>query len=651
MTEDDLNALIVRAYEVYTAGSKATTTALLSALSGVTSNAKTYAFKHRLKSPRSIESKVRRKRQLGQSALEALAMTPESERDEAWTIKHRIAQEGATYSADNVTDVLGCRYVTLYQSEIPRIVMELLKAIEAYNKDDENDPIDASEFVIYTNRTSNDPISISDDTSRIVKTSPLFKDVPFSIREPESRKSAYSSVHLVFSHDVSIQHAGKEEVSERTFFEVQIRDIFEEGWGEVQHDLLYSEKDKFGEDAPADQMQWSLHLNALKTFVDGCSQHASIVKSNLDGLRASRAPSTTSQSVTERRTDLTHIVQALRRTKAQKSTEKKVSDGYTLLISGSDIADPDESLRRLGEAIANIEEGQAELSVRQAEAKVRNSGELTIGYFLQMESAAARVAIADLPTAKARSLQLRAEAEAIYERVRGSFPKDPTVHMRLGKVVEGRAQSGADFERSESLFDAAIALIELDPMTGPDHWMAISARIDKGVSIWRQIKYLSPKLGAEASLERLNAAAVATLDAYRIWQDQSPLRNELNKVIGHKAASNLVYFLAKIVEGGGTLSPEQEDLLTRMIEVVEGFGAEPYPDFYKTRDNLLHAYQALGRMDRVRDFATENFVELRAKAERNSGAPLDSRQIGNHLTGSAFTCFETAFAVLFGNAA
>lgn len=651
MTEAERNVLINRVYEVHRAAEKATTPAFLATLEGVKKGDKIYTFKHRLKSPTSIETKVQRKRELGERAKEELESIPPEHRDDGWESRHKQAVESATYSPDNVTDALGCRYVTLYQSEIPVTVEELLRTIEAHNRDPANSQINAYEFVIYTNRLPRDPLSITEDTVRIVERSPLFKDVPSSIRPPESRKSAYSSVHFVFHHDVEIQHPGKEMQHEQTFFEVQIRDIFEEGWGEVQHHLLYSDKDNVGDDAAvplADQVQWSLHLNALKTFVDGCSQHASIIKSNLDGLRASRPPTTANQSVSERKADVVHLIQALRKVRAPKDTEEKVSLGYSLLLSGISATSDDEALRRLLDAAEHLDAALAALTTRQRDAKERHSGDLTIGYFIEMEAAAARLAAADLPPAAEQELQLRGEAEKIYERLVKRFPKDPTVHMRLGKMIERRASSFEDFKRSEALFDRTVELVPDDPTTGSDHWIAISARIDRGVSIWKQVRFLGDSAPVEQQASELARAAEKTAEAFEIWQQQSLSGNELNKIIGHKAASNVIFYLAAINELGAPLTPDQRTLMTQMIAEAEQGGVEPYADWYKTRDNLLHGYAALGDDAKVRQLALENFNELRARAEAASGRPLDTSEIGNYLSGSPLICFKSSAERLIG---
>ncbi len=60
--------------------------------------------------------------------------------------------------------------------------------------------------------------------------------------------------------------------------ELQVRDIFEEGWAEINHKLRYKpDGTRRSEEDPL-LTNWLSQLNALKTVCDGCSQHAWIIK-------------------------------------------------------------------------------------------------------------------------------------------------------------------------------------------------------------------------------------------------------------------------------------------------------------------------------------------------------------------------------------
>ena len=197
-----------------------------------------------------------------------------------------------------------------------------------------------------------------------------------------------------------------------------------------------------------------------------------------------------------------------------------------------------------------------------------------------------------------------------------------------------------------TLFDHCIAKIEGDATTGKDHWLPIVARIDKGVIYWQMSKLAE----LDGRLELLEQAAQRSIDALKTWDAQSEgARHEsANRLAAHKAASNTLYFLAAILELGTSSAFSKTDLehhLDRMKELsIEGDG-----QYFKTRDNLMHAKNALAEHDEASTLAGETFIELRAVAEKRAGRPLDGSEVTAYLAGSEATCFQSARKVLSGH--
>lgn len=130
------NDLILRCRELADVAKKAADEDLCRILRAVGTDVRSYAFKERMKSPKAIEKKVRRKR------LEGARMRAAHERDRtrldggptsgdpvARLAADKLcaaANKAEAYDPDHVTDVWRCRYVTLYQSKIPPTVEALL---------------------------------------------------------------------------------------------------------------------------------------------------------------------------------------------------------------------------------------------------------------------------------------------------------------------------------------------------------------------------------------------------------------------------------------------------------------------------------------------------------------------------------------------
>jgi ppGpp synthetase/RelA/SpoT-type nucleotidyltranferase len=660
MLSDD-EEILLDAFKAHEATKKAVTDDLELTLKKVSESTKTYTFKSRLKPAPSIARKVLRKRQEGRDLVASVQGRSRSPDVKAVL---ETAEKLIRYEPRHVTDVYGFRYVTLYQSDIPVIVAELLRSLEEYNErlKTGEEPIRPIEFVVYTNRPLTDPLSIASRTLNLVRQSSFAKLIQDgNIRPPESRKSAYSSVHFVFARSVFSGFRKTDEVE--ATMEIQIRDIFEEGWGEVQHHLLYSEKDKDLSDLldgaePGKREQWELHLNALKTFVDGCGQHASIIKRNLEDLRAAATPTAQTQSVSELDEDREQVQLALRRRNTPKEAIDAVTLGYGLLLSDDPSGDHESRLANLEAAASAFDRALSALNQDTLNQPTALAGGRPVSYFLRMEAASSRTRsaavaaemIALFPADAARIRELEAfvsekrdEAKKLYEAILVDSPDDPVAAMRIGKLLSSSPSSPLSLEMALTHFDEAIRSVDADAATGPQHWIAISVRIDKGLALWRLAKHAS---SPPERMRLLTATFDITLEAYRVWRGQSSALHEANKITGHKAGSNAIYFLAERVENGHVLDATEKDLVRGLIDYIESLGVENYSDYYKTVDNIMRGYVVLGEAGKARVLAFNNYKTLRRKAEYLASRPLDGHEIATYLRHSALDCFSAAQRVL-----
>lgn len=661
--------LILRCREIYDVASLAADEDLSRALGAASKDVKSYTFKHRAKLTKAIEKKVLRKRSEGAKILASLAGKAAGlqgqelkrfQKDKETLLLQATADKLLSYEPDHVTDVWGCRFVTLYQSEIPRTVAALLTRLEEFNRTHDYD-IRLKEFVIYTNRPTLDPLSVVGDVLRIFRGSEWGRESEAGhsvvvddsvIRQPESRKSAYSSVHFVFSRDVRIQHPGKDEITETAHFEVQIRDIFEEGWGEVQHDLLYSGKDRLeadetGED-PASE-NWALHLNALKTFVDGCSQHSSIIKREFDLRNRKNLPSSNNPSSSVRWVDRDMIFTALRTNGMRREAELAVSQSYTFLLAAEAAIVPEEARRHYLQAIDKLSDAIAVLGER-AETIILPDTRRSVAYYLRTELANCHYLVAeDAERVILSSNELKVEQERgfqraaeLYEEVLRRFPEDPTVLLRSTKAI---FRLGKDHAAALKTIDACVAKIADDSLTGSDHWLAVAAWVQKGLIEWvlsRQSEDPAARLGL------VESAIGSTIKAHNSWSDQRPdarLRTE-NLLACHKAMSNILYYLADTILNGPPSAQYGAELLRHYRHLISDMRVDPYKEYYKTRDNIMHADWALGDKDSAKSLAQETFAELRGLAEQRAGQPLDSNEVAAYLQRTELPSFKAAIELI-----
>src|SRR5438477_3369725 len=200
------------------------------------------------------------------------------------------------YRVRDVTDASGFRIVCLFNAEIPSALEKLfalLKAPAASTGRFAAKPI--REILFFSSRRAGDPLSVLSQIEAVVdqhEHSAHFK-VPSAVDE-EGHTSSYSSVHVIVESEV-----GDGTNCVRSCSEIQLRSVFEEAWGEINHRLKYAPAKReraLGTQGPSEDKapsQLFLHLDALKSLTDGCAQYADLINTQILQSRpgeASRKP-------------------------------------------------------------------------------------------------------------------------------------------------------------------------------------------------------------------------------------------------------------------------------------------------------------------------------------------------------------------------
>src|SRR5262245_21499439 len=169
-----------------------------------------YGFAERLKGQENIQNKVLRIREETQ-------------------FQAKRGAQARRFHAEDVTDAWGCRFVTLFQSQILDVLVQVLRLIEEWRRERHEVLIDSID--VYTNRPDHDPSSIAPRVAQRIKSFSLasFRSAsqPFEIKHRiDSRDSGYSAVHVVLCMTLRRKVFGND-VADTVKFEVQIRDLFE----------------------------------------------------------------------------------------------------------------------------------------------------------------------------------------------------------------------------------------------------------------------------------------------------------------------------------------------------------------------------------------------------------------------------------------
>lgn len=180
-------------------------------------------------------------------------------------------QNKIDYKVESITDVIGMRFVTLFKVEIPDIVERVFKLIsEADSSSIFQDSV-PEEIIVYSDTNPFDPLQ--DLIPQIAK---RFFNEKIEVYSERS-KEGYSSVHIVtrISEEVNVNGATK-----YVPLEIQIRTVFEDAWGEIDHKFGYVVREGKKQVIAVNNPEYvKLHLNVLKTFTDSCTQYADTIYS------------------------------------------------------------------------------------------------------------------------------------------------------------------------------------------------------------------------------------------------------------------------------------------------------------------------------------------------------------------------------------
>ena len=212
-------------------------------LGGRSLKSQTYQTKYRVKSRDSLKQKIQEKR---------------LEKDE-------------NYSAHHVTDIIGIRLIVLFQQDLITLVERFVDFI----RDFQNNPVDifngtsqiecVTEAIVYQ---SKDNQEVYDAIYKFLSGHFVKNGFDKQFVKIEKKDTKYSSVHFIILGQIHI--GGEVKIIP---IEFQLRTVFEDAWGEIQHYLVYK-NDRINGD-PQKKMFGEKMLESLKGFLDNCSDTAS----------------------------------------------------------------------------------------------------------------------------------------------------------------------------------------------------------------------------------------------------------------------------------------------------------------------------------------------------------------------------------------
>lgn len=180
--------------------------------------------------------------------------------------KQRKIEKKPEYRLESITDVIGLRLVTLYRRDMVDALHTIVRAIKHIDAPIPNpfqkDVIE--EIIIYTTNPFDKYIPIIKDN--------LMKE-GFECSVTHSDKG-YSSIHLIARIACQVKELPLYFIP----IEIQIRTVFEDAWGEIDHKNEYVYRTgKESDDSSHNKKDVSSHLKILKKFTDACAEYADLI--------------------------------------------------------------------------------------------------------------------------------------------------------------------------------------------------------------------------------------------------------------------------------------------------------------------------------------------------------------------------------------
>jgi putative GTP pyrophosphokinase len=170
-------------------------------------------------------------------------------------VEKKRAEGLCGFGHGDLNDIVGFRLVCHFPNEVEKILEAILERLHTTGS---KDPYRITKAKVYLT-TAPGHIFFKD------RLAALFKKYQREL-QIDQKKSRYTSVHLIICND----NGNKK-------FEVQIRNVFEDAWAEIEHALKYKATDG--------RLSGTVdrHLKILNTFIQACSEYSEGILQDVHG--------------------------------------------------------------------------------------------------------------------------------------------------------------------------------------------------------------------------------------------------------------------------------------------------------------------------------------------------------------------------------
>jgi len=525
-------------------------------------------------------------------------------RDKLIEKKERKQVEKPSYCLESIRDVIGLRLVTLFRRDMPEIVGRMAKIISHADGTDTKNPFVRSAFdevVIYSVNPR------YDDIIHQIKSALKEHDIPDEVIKVEQSKEGYSSIHLVSHLDSLVNEPNVGGL--KNYFvpiEIQIRTVFEDAWGEIDH--KYGYVIRAGKDIgyPISNPEFVLkHLKVLKKFSDACAEYADIIYSEANPGASEAAPVGAVISVAA--DDL--LLQRFRELGIQDdqieaySSARKLKEAAKLLLEKN----LEQGIKKYMLAAEGFREIFPDDNCQQPTSD--QLGKYLFYYYVRMNEAICLLSTNQVDGIKA--------ANAIYAHLEEAYKEFPLLKMRVGQAIgklgnvdqaivlfrEAKSLTDEHQQKNKGAFDDALPEADFKHISS-------ALPVLLGFHLWRKFEATPAEKKIE-KLKLLEEAIVVTEGTVETALDDQRKQAALNNVVCY-----LIAYLECDENSGDSLTPKARERLANHIVELEALTNLIETKDIEVLDTFAQAYsyigatdKAIGVCDRIHELALEDREE------------------------------------------
>lgn len=498
---------------------------------------------------------------------------------------NRKKEDKPTYSLEHITDVVGLRLVALFKAEMVDIFESVLSAITHTNGISPNPflKMQPEEIIIYKGTNA------FDDLPPRIKDAALRKCPNLQIIEKNS-KEGYSSIHLVARLDICPESPPC--ANYKIPIEIQIRSVFEDAWGEIDHKYGYVVRSGKDIGRPISNPEFVLaHLKVLKRFSDACMEYADAIRAEAVGTPPSL---TATRKVISVPSD-NLILDRFRVLQVNESIIEKYCEARHLKDQAAELMDQD--LAGGKQLYLNAAELFREhVGLLETDS---SPGDKLVYYYLRMNEALCLMSTNERDQVVA--------AHGIYQNLENTYQEYPLLKMRYGQALGklGYLEPAIEYIRAAGESAKGIASDfagqrhdcwpDFLPYTDYDHILRTQPKL-LGYHMWLKIRTLGTQEEQKYTLfmEAYEISRGGLLALEHTPKQELSLHNNL-----------LYYALGALtrVNSGDTIYSTLMDYVVEHVKYIEFHASNPSLLSTPTIDTMMKAYSVMGQTKQATQYA------------------------------------------------